>query len=94
MANEPHTPSTRRPQFIEPVFIQDIYISDVADVEELSPNLYRVLFYTSGKCVFDGSTENAISAKLVMSGDTLAKIGITPPANNRPAVRLRLPANN
>lgn len=92
MADAANTPTSKRLQFIEPFYVQDIIVSDIADVEEISPNLFRVAFYTTGKCMIDGGLERVISAKLVMSGETLAQVGINhPAARKRASIRLKLP---
>jgi hypothetical protein len=56
----------------EPVAVVDTFVSGVAYVEELSPNLYRVVYYADQRAVYDGSRERAVAARFIVSGETLA----------------------
>ena len=63
---------------IEPAVILDTFVSGVGRVEELSPNLYRVSYYAKHKSAYDGSEENVLVAKFIVTFETmLAMAGAT-----------------
>lgn len=84
-----------RVQFIEPFAVADTLVTDIAEVCEISPDLFRVTLGTRMTSVIDGRQEYLISDRIVMTGDVKAKlVDALSAASNRQPVRLRLPDND
>jgi hypothetical protein len=56
----------------EPFAIAETFISDIADAEELAPNLYRVRFVSKQRG-FDGP-EYQVVAKFIMTQETMIAV--------------------
>lgn len=56
---------------IEPAVILDTFVSGVGRVEELSPNLFRISYYAKHKSAYDGSDENVLVAKFIVTLETI-----------------------
>lgn len=52
---------------IEPVFVPDVFVSNIAYMQEIAPDIWRVAFYDQQISPLDGSAENVIVAKLVLT---------------------------
>ncbi|PAQ01548.1 hypothetical protein LRP31_18855 [Mesorhizobium mediterraneum] len=55
----------------EPIAILDIFVSGVGDMEELSPNLFRVTYYAKQRDTYTGETQLNVVAKFVVTFETL-----------------------
>lgn len=62
------------PRFVEPVVIPDIFVSGIANVEQLSQDVFRLTFYADQKSPIDGVSEQIIVAKLIVTREALAMI--------------------
>lgn len=63
----------RIPELLEPTILSDTFVTGVGDIEELAPNLFRLILYAEGKCHFEeGRRERVAVEKLIMTGDAMA----------------------
>lgn len=56
---------------IEAAAIPDIFVSGVGRVETLAPNLFRVSYYAAQRNAYDGSPEQVLVAKFIVTFETL-----------------------
>jgi hypothetical protein len=59
---------------IEPYAVPDTFASGVAFVEELAPNLFRVVLCAEGRQTYGNERERAVVARLIVTGEALASI--------------------
>lgn len=59
--------------FLEPFYVEDKVVAGLAMVDELAPNLFRVMFYSEQRGLYcsPGEKERTIVAKFVMTADTM-----------------------
>lgn len=63
-----------RPTVTEPMAVPDVAVSDVLDVEEIEEGFYRIVFTMRQKSVHDGTAENVVCLRAVLTGAALDRM--------------------
>lgn len=70
---------------VEPVAIADTFVSGVGCVDELAPNLFRVVYYTTQKTNYGNDRENMVVAKFIVTLETLLAMSAATTTRHDPA---------
>ena len=60
---------------IEPYQVMDDFVTEVGRIDQVGPDLYRVLLVSCEPCSIDGSLERVLKAKLFMTSEAMQAIG-------------------
>lgn len=66
--------SLERSIVTEPMAIPDVAVSDVLDVEEIEEGQYRLTFTMRQRSIHDGTRENVVCLRAVLTGAALDRI--------------------
>ena len=59
---------------IEPYQVMDDFVTEVGRIDQVGPDLYRVLLVSCEPCSIDGSLERVLKAKLFMTSEAMQAI--------------------
>lgn len=60
----------------EPIAVIDTFATGVGRIEEVAPNLYRLVLVVDQHTAYDGSRERVIVARIVCTGEMLTALTI------------------
>jgi len=60
----------------EPIAIIDTFATGVARIEEVAPNLYRLVLVSEQQAAYDSGRERVVVAKIVCTGEMLAALTV------------------